>query len=100
MLLAILTLGAASAVENVTADDLAVEDAGNLEVSASDEIIEDADSSNVASGDKEILSASQEEKLSDSSNVIVINNTNYADYFNQTDGGKLVDSIKAGRVHY
>ena len=96
MLLAILTLGAASAVENVTADDLAVEDAGNLEVSASDEIIEDADSSNVASGDKEILSASQEEKLSDSSNVIVINNTNYADYFNQTDGGKLVDSIKAG----
>lgn len=25
-------------------------------------------------------------------NLIVINNTNYADYFNQTDGGKLVDS--------
>ena len=96
MLLAILTLGAASAAENVTADDLAVGDAGNLEVPASDEIIEDGDISNVASGDKEILSASQEEKLSDSFNVIVINGTNYDDYFNQTDGGKLVDSIKAG----
>lgn len=97
-LLAILSLGAASAAENVTADDLAVEDAGDmdLEVPASDEIIEDDDSSNVASDDKEILSVSQEEKLSDSSNVIVINNNNYADYFNQTDGGKLVDSIKPG----
>lgn len=98
ILLAVLTFGAVSAAENVTAD-LVVGDAGDvdLEVPAVDEITTDSDTEDVATSDvKEEILGTDQEKLSSASNVIVVNGSNYMNYFNQTDGGRLVDTIEPG----